>query len=91
MQLADRYFARKENRRADRKKLREEGWIKFDGSFAAHKCLVVDLSVTGAKISGVRVEMLRRGFTLSFTRDGRQAKRCAVAWHEAGVVGVKFI
>jgi PilZ domain len=78
-------------KREKRKSLRQPGWITFDGGFAARKCVVEDLSVTGAKVTLDDSNTLPARLRLAFTRDARTGRNCEVVWRRGMSVGVKFV
>jgi hypothetical protein len=78
-------------KRETRKSLRQPGWITFEGGFAARKCVVQDISATGAKITIDDPNMLPARLRLAFARDARTGRNCEVVWRRGKVVGVKFV
>ncbi len=83
-------LATKKKREA-RKSLRQPGWITLDGGFAARRCVVQNLSSTGAKITIDDPNMLPAKLRLAFTRDARTGRPCEVVWRRGKSVGVKFV
>ena len=78
-------------KREVRKSLRQPGWITLDGSFAARRCVVHNMSSTGAKITIDDPNMLPAKLRLAFTRDARTGRPCEVVWRRGKSVGVKFV
>jgi hypothetical protein len=78
-------------KRQVRKSLRQPGWITLDGGFAARKCVVQNMSSTGAKITIDDPNMLPAKLRLAFTRDARTGRPCEVVWRRGKSVGVKFV
>jgi PilZ domain len=78
-------------KREVRKSLRQPGWITLDGGFAARKCLVQDMSATGAKVTIDDPNMLPAKLRLAFTRDARTGRPCEVVWRRGKSVGIKFV
>jgi hypothetical protein len=74
-----------------RKSLRQPGWITLDGGFAARRCVVHNMSSTGAKITIDDPNMLPAKLRLAFTRDARTGRPCEVVWRRGKSVGVKFV
>ena len=75
-----------------RRSVQQAGWITLEGGFAARPCTVLDLSVTGAKITlddpnSVTASRIR----LAFTRDARTGRACEVVWRRGKTLGVRFV
>ena len=78
-------------KRQARKSLQQPGWITLDGGFAARRCVVRDMSTTGAKITIDDPNMLPAKLRLAFSRDARTGRRCEVVWRRGKSVGVRFV
>jgi hypothetical protein len=78
-------------KREARKSLHQSGWITLEGGFAARKCVVHDLSTTGAKITIDDPNMLPAKLRLAFTRDARTGRNCEVVWRRGKSVGIRFV
>jgi hypothetical protein len=78
-------------KRAARKSLQQSGWITLDGGFAARRCVVHDMSATGAKITVEDASALAGRLRLAFSRDARSGRRCEVVWRRGKSLGVKFV
>jgi hypothetical protein len=78
-------------KREVRKSLRQPGWITLEGGFAARRCVVQDMSTTGAKITIDDPNTLPARLKLAFARDARTGRNCEVVWRRGKVVGVKFV
>jgi hypothetical protein len=78
-------------RRAERKSLRQPGWITLEGGFAVRACVVEDLSSSGAKITIEDNNTLPARLRLALTRDARNGRPCEVVWCRGRTVGVKFV
>ena len=78
-------------KREMRKSVRQPGWITLDGGFAARRCVVQNMSSTGAKITIDDPNMLPAKLRLAFTRDARTGRPCEVVWRRGKSVGVKFV
>lgn len=63
--------------------------MAIDGSFAARRCSVIDLSEAGAKIKIEDPAFVRPVFQLKFSRTD-QGRRCKVAWQKGNLIGVEF-
>ena len=71
------------------KKVDRDAWMTMDGSFAARKCKVLEMSDSGAKIRVDDPQLIGRAFDLKFERTGR-GLRCKVQWQKGSVIGVEF-
>ena len=78
-------------KREARKSLQQPGWITLEGGFAARRCVVQNMSSTGAKITIDDPNMLPAKLRLAFTRDARTGRPCEVVWRRGKSVGVKFV
>ena len=78
-------------KRDARRSLSQPGWITLDGGFAARRCVVHNMSSTGAKITIDDPNMLPAKLRLAFTRDARTGRPCEVVWRRGKSVGVKFV
>jgi len=78
-------------KREARKSLHQPGWITLEGGFAARKCVVHDMSTTGAKITIDDPNMLPAKLRLAFTRDARTGRNCEVVWRRGKSVGIRFV
>ena len=78
-------------KRQARKSLQQPGWITLDGGFAARRCVVRDMSSTGAKITIDDPNMLPAKLRLAFARDARTGRKCEVVWRRGNSVGIKFV
>jgi len=74
-----------------RKSLQQPGWIILDGGFGARRCVVRDMSSTGAKITIDDPNMLPAKLRLAFARDARTGRKCEVVWRRGNSFGVKFV
>jgi hypothetical protein len=77
--------------RDDRKSLGRTAWITLDGGFAARRCVVHDISDSGARISLDEAAMLSARLRLAFARDARTGHICQVVWRRGTTVGLKFV
>jgi PilZ domain len=74
-----------------RKSLQQPGWIILDGGFAARRCVVRDMSSTGAKITIDDPNTLPAKLRLAFARDARTGRKCEVVWRRGNSFGIKFV
>jgi hypothetical protein len=91
------FFRRKQEmaavsrKREARKSVHQSGWITLDGGFAARRCMVHDLSSSGAKITVEDASVLAGNLRLAFSRDAKTGRRCEVVWRRGKSLGVKFV
>jgi hypothetical protein len=78
-------------KREARKSLQQPGWITLEGGFAARRCVVQDISTSGAKIIVDEPEMMPARLRLAFARDARTGRTCQVVWRRGKSLGVKFV
>lgn len=78
-------------KREARKSLQQPAWVTLDGGFAARKCVVHDMSATGAKITVEDSSLLAGRVRLAFSRDARKGRNCQVIWRRGKSFGVRFV
>ena len=74
-----------------RKSLQRPGWITLEGGFAVRRCVVRDMSATGANITIDDPNSLPGKLRLAFTRDARTGRNCEVVWRRGQSVGIRFV
>ena len=72
-----------------RKSLQQPGWITLEGGFAARRCVVQNMSATGAKITVEDPNTLPAKLRLAFARDARTGRKCEVVWRRGKTVGIR--
>jgi len=78
-------------KREVRKSLHHPGWIILDGGFGARRCVVQNMSATGAKITLDDPNSLPAKLRLAFARDARTGRKCEVVWRRGKTVGIRFV
>ena len=78
-------------KREIRKLFGQPAWITLDGGFAARRCVVQDISSSGAKICVDGAASLPARLRLAFARDARTGRTCQVVWRCGNTAGVKFV
>lgn len=78
-------------KREVRKSLQQPGWITLDGGFAARRCVVHNMSATGARITVDDSNALPAKLRLAFARDARTGRKCEVVWRRGKTVGIRFV
>lgn len=80
----------KEQRKATRRKVSANGFIRPDGGFAVRPCTVIDLSNTGVKISIDAPKSVPNTFTFLTSRNA-VGRRAAVKWRRGSQIGAEFV
>jgi hypothetical protein len=78
-------------KRDARKSVSQSGWITLDGGFAARRCVVQDMSASGARITVDDANVLPGRLRLALARDARTGRNCEVVWRRGKSLGVKFV
>jgi hypothetical protein len=78
-------------KREVRKSLHQSGWVTLEGGFAARRCVVQNMSATGAKITLDDPNALSAKLLLAFARDASTGRKCEVVWRRGKTVGIKFV
>ncbi len=88
----DRKAAAKEidARRTPRRARDLNAWIRVEGSFAAQKCQVIDISQNGVRLAIAAAYKIPARFSLLFSKDsiGRQAR---IKWRRGSQIGAEFL
>jgi PilZ domain len=79
-----------ERRKAARQVLQLNAIIERAPNLLPLSCLIVDMSVTGARISAPDTA-LPNDFTLLLSREGPVRRNCKVVWRRDSTVGVQFV
>jgi hypothetical protein len=77
-----------DKRRASRREQHFRAWIEHEEKLIP--CILVDISETGAKISGT-IPSLKDAFVLRLTQDGKVRRAYQVVWHTPGEAGVRLV
>lgn len=80
----------RDQRKATRKKVGANAWIRLGGGFATRPCSVTDISDTGVQITVLDAEPLPNEFSLLMSRGGA-GRRARVKWRRGSKVGAEFI
>ncbi|MGC1561623.1 MAG: PilZ domain-containing protein [Bradyrhizobium sp.] len=78
-------------KREARKSVQQAAWVTLEGGFAARRCVVHDMSSSGAKITVADASVLAGMVRLAFSRDARTGLTCKVIWRRGKTFGVKFV
>lgn len=79
------------SKRQPRKSMFQPAWITLEGGFAARRCTVRDMSVSGAKVTIADANALPGKLRLAFSRDTRNGRPCRVIWRRGDTIGVRFV
>jgi len=80
----------KEQRKASRRRLGANAFIRLDDGFAVRPCTVIDLSDTGVKISIAAAQSVPNNFTFLASRNSA-GRRATVKWRRGSQIGAEFI
>lgn len=80
----------KDQRKATRKKVGANAWIRLGGGFAVRPCNVTDMSDTGVQITVLDAEPLPNEFTLLMSRNSA-GRRARVKWRRGTKIGAEFV
>lgn len=78
-------------KREARKLFGQTAWITLEGGFAARRCVVADISRSGARIQFDEALALPASVKLAFSRDARTGHTCRVVWRRGKTAGVRFV
>ena len=73
-----------------RRAVHHAGLISLAGGFAARKCVLVNLSQSGAQLSLDTATALPPHFKLSLNGDVRRAFSCELVWQRGKSAGMRF-
>jgi len=85
-----RQIGRGERRQAPRRNLNTPGWIRLDGGFGLRECKIIDVSISGVRISLPFAGKLPETFTLLLSKHA-QGHRVRTVWRRANQIGARFI
>lgn len=85
-----RQIGRQERRQTPRRSPNTPGWIRLDGGFGLKECKIVDVSISGVRISLPFAGKLPETFTLLLTKHA-QGHRVRTIWRRDNQIGAKFI
>lgn len=81
----------KRESRRPRHSTKLEVWLTLDGGFAKRRCMVLDLSTSGARLKVAKGEKLGNKIALAFTNDVRKLTPCRMIWQKDDQIGVEFV
>jgi len=82
---------RPEYRKSPRRSVRNGARMAGPDGSALGKCLILDLSGTGARLETNAPKALPAEFILLLSHDGRLHRKCSVAWRSETAIGVRFL
>jgi hypothetical protein len=80
-----------ESRKNPRRPVRQGAWIFPGGGSASIPCVMMDLSVSGARLKVDPGTELPPQFILVLSRDGRLNRHCQTMWRDQDMLGVQFL
>ena len=80
-----------ERRRAARQDMRWEALILNSDGSVVDRCVMVNISDTGARLILPSVENVPDCFELVLSRKGEVRRRCEVTWRREKSIGVRFV
>lgn len=80
----------KEKRKATRRKVSVNGFIRPDGGFAVRPCTIIDLSDTGVQISIEDPRSVPSTFTFMTARTAK-GRLASVKWRRGLQIGAEFL
>lgn len=81
----------KKETRKPRHTTQHHAWMMLDGGFAKRNCVVLNLSIGGARIKLMESGAIGSNLSLALTKDVRKVTRCRLVWRKESVIGVEFI
>jgi hypothetical protein len=76
-------------RKVQRQPMSYAAWIAQEGK-PLRRCVVADISETGARLKVEELESIPEEFILVLSRRAGTRRRCRVAWRNEGHIGVEF-
>jgi hypothetical protein len=80
-----------ENRASRRHVVMTRGIVHSGPDQALQRCLVRNVSATGAKLRLPTTKDVPERFTLILSRDGTVKRECCIVWRSDQEVGVRFV
>ena len=80
-----------EKRKYPRRFVQQRAILVNDDGAILGKCLMLDVSASGAKLKRAAPTPLPPRFVLVLSRDGRLQRHCVVVWQSGATLGVRFI
>jgi hypothetical protein len=79
-----------EGRRARRQKSNDIAWIRFEDSFGARRCQLLDLSRTGARVAIADANKIPDKFVFLSSKRGA-GYPARVKWRRGTQIGIEFL
>ena len=80
-----------ERRKHARSETNRPAWIDIGNGAPLIECVVLDTSEGGARFAVPNPATLPENFTLMFSPDGKDGRRCRVAWRSGTEAGVEYL
>jgi hypothetical protein len=84
-------IGKKEHRKANRRNVGANAWLRLDEGFAVRPCNVIDLSDTGVQVSTAAAQTVQGTFTLMMSRNAGSGRRARVIWRRGSQIGAVFL
>lgn len=81
----------KRETRKPRHQVHQHAWMTLDGGFAKRNCMVLDLSLTGARLRVEDAGAINGKIDIAFTGDVRKTTPCRLVWRDGSTIGVEFL
>jgi len=88
--IASKNRAGNELRKKPRRQFQYRAQIVTNKDGPPHECLIVDISLSGARIALDSSEELPRRFLLLLSWQGGARRICRLVWQEGSAAGVEF-
>jgi hypothetical protein len=80
-----------QNRKHPRRRVQQFGVIlNRDGSVSS-RCVMLDVSATGARLRIQTTSAVPDEFTLVLSKGGRVRRRCQIVWRREDIMGIRFL
>jgi hypothetical protein len=90
MVVIGNFRSRTELRKSPRRQFHYNATIIIEGDTQPHRCAIVDISNTGARLQLEDGFELPEHFLLLLTKSGQARRRCKIVWRNGLSVGVQF-
>ena len=90
MVVIGNFRSRTELRKSTRRQFHYNATIIIEGDTQPHRCAIVDISNTGARLQLEEDCELPYRFLLLLTKGGEARRRCNLIWRDGLGVGVRF-
>jgi hypothetical protein len=78
-------------KRLVRRSRHQSAWIEVGGKSIQYECILMDVSLNGAKIFVDLDVPIPSSFSLIFVPHSRAKRNCQVVWRRGRLLGLKFV